>query len=156
MSDKLPCCGNDKIILVDITDHFERKIECSECGTQYYQNKTTGELTKIGKKKKAPDMSDKRPWTPGPWLRHGSHLYDADKNIICHFASFGKWKQDNFQDLSDNLKLCQMAPEMAELLIDYVRIGQARIDIDIAHEELIEVFLKAIKLLKEIGYETPS
>jgi hypothetical protein len=98
------------------------------------------------------DMSDRRPWTPGPWLRHGSHLYDTNKNIICQFSSFGKWKQENFQDLSDNLKLCQKAPEMAELLIEIVK-QISDINTYYGRTTIDDIAAKAKALLEEVGYE---
>ena len=133
MSDKLPCCGNDKIILVDISDHFERKIECSECGTQFYQNKTTGELTrigKIGKKKKAPDMSDKRPWTPGPW-----------DNVLSQITIVNKHSEANW-------KLCLKSPEFAELLIELAELDGIQDEAGVYWP----LCKKARQLLKEIGY----
>jgi hypothetical protein len=75
-------------------------------------------------------MKDERPWTPGPW-----NIYDTP-----------------FSEA--NTKLSLKAPEMAELLIDYCRIGNAKIDINIAIEELDEVYQKARELLKEIGYDS--
>ena len=89
----------------------------------------------------------RRPWSPGPWngyrqwIVHSIYLYDKDG------------KECSEQEARANCILAQKAPDMAELLIDYVRIGKARIDIDIAMEELNEVYLRARQLLKEVGYD---
>ena len=53
-------------------------------------------------------------WTPGPWVRHQSHIYAPDGAIIAQIHNPGRREQD--YPLAANGDLIAAAPEMAELL----------------------------------------
>jgi hypothetical protein len=104
------------------------------------------------------NMSDKRPWTPGPWLLDGRSVYALQNNprprknmpdmINRWFAGFQIHADVPVEEVESCAMLTSKAPEMAELLIRLVKSSTC-FDIDTFHDLLLD----AQKLLKSVGWE---
>jgi hypothetical protein len=133
MTDKLPCCGHNKIILVDISQPNKWKIECALCSAQFWQGKATGELIPATREEAQRIMEHNRPWTPAKWW----YSEPLDEEINNQMVRYGG-------NLQANERLAGKAPEMAELLIEQVNDPYG---MPLGRLERFK------ELLKEIGYD---
>jgi hypothetical protein len=84
-------------------------------------------------------MSDKRPWSPGPWQIEDITAFTPDSILL---------------DTKENYELASKSPEMAELLIQLINLFKTEYDWeDLGREVERIVVLKSEKLLEEIGYD---
>ena len=88
----------------------------------------------------------KRPWSSGPWSPKESN------NVYWQISPLGSKNHDN------NLKLASKAPDMAELLIEFLNACEEACYYlagdSIYRNHFSEIAQDATKLLKEVGYET--
>ena len=93
-------------------------------------------------------MSDKRPWTPGPWQRTGHLIGDMNGRWWAKFAS----RKGMRQEAIDNAILASKAPELAEFVVKFVKGSHVQEHFD-AIMLLSDLLDEAQKLLAECGYQ---
>lgn len=93
----------------------------------------------------------KRPWTPGPWIHENKMVYklilEGKREVNQFWADFATQRRFcSTVELEANALLASKAPEMAELLINWVESN---------FKSGIDFYNEAIALLAEVGY-TPE